>query len=224
MLYVTDAKKPYHRLPDLNPAPSPAGPTTIPPYQPPIEVAIDPEKIDKTPSRKLSIEDAAVNVGVGSDQTFLSNSYLVLRRQPRRPQGHRPDPVGLVVRRLRADVPRPLQAPAEGHPGLLQRATTSSRRTRTPARSSARATPTSSSAATPSRLSAQSLLPPRGQRRLPVAQVRRLPRLGQHRRRLGHRLHPDAEQLPDVRRQARRRHDRVPGIRPDLRAAGCRSA
>ena len=78
MLYVTDAKKPYHRMPDLNPAPSPAGPTTIPPYQPPIEVAIDPEKIDKRPSRALSIEDAAVNVGIGSDQTFLSSSYIVL--------------------------------------------------------------------------------------------------------------------------------------------------
>jgi hypothetical protein len=78
MLYVTDAKKPYHRMPDLNPAPSPAGPTTIPPYQPPIEVAIDPEKIDKRPSRGLSIEDAAVNVGIGSDQTFLSSSYIVL--------------------------------------------------------------------------------------------------------------------------------------------------
>ena len=78
MLYVTDAKKPFHKLPDLNPAPSPAGPTTIPAYQPPIEVAIDPEKIDKRPSRQLAIEDAAVNVGVGSDQTFLSNSYIVL--------------------------------------------------------------------------------------------------------------------------------------------------
>ena len=54
-LYVTDAKKPYHRSsPELNPAPSPAGPTTIPPYQPSIEVSIDPEKIDKKPSRKLS--------------------------------------------------------------------------------------------------------------------------------------------------------------------------
>ncbi len=41
-------------------------------------MAIDPEKIEKTPSRKLSIEDAAVNVGIGSDQTFLSSSYIVL--------------------------------------------------------------------------------------------------------------------------------------------------
>ena len=77
MLYVTDAKKPFHRLAELNPAPSPAGPTTIPPYQPPIEVSIDPEKIDKKPSRKLILEDAAINVGLSADQTFLSNTYLV---------------------------------------------------------------------------------------------------------------------------------------------------
>ncbi|HWZ86077.1 MAG TPA: hypothetical protein VN032_07750, partial [Thermoanaerobaculia bacterium] len=77
MLYVTDAKKPFHRLAELNPAPSPAGPTTIPPYQPPIEVSIDPEKIDKRPSRKLILEDAAINVGLAADSTFLSSTYLV---------------------------------------------------------------------------------------------------------------------------------------------------
>jgi WD40-like Beta Propeller Repeat len=76
MLYVTDAKKPYHKLAELNPAPSPAGPTTIPPYQPPIEVSIDPEKVDKRPSRKLTLEDAAINVGLSADQVFLSNTYL----------------------------------------------------------------------------------------------------------------------------------------------------
>ena len=77
MLYVTDAKKPFHKLAELNPAPSPAGPTTIPPYQPPIEVSIDPEKIDKKPSHKLTLEDASINVGLSADQVFLSNSYMV---------------------------------------------------------------------------------------------------------------------------------------------------
>ncbi|HTR02065.1 MAG TPA: hypothetical protein VMN82_02630 [Thermoanaerobaculia bacterium] len=76
MLYVTDAKKPYHQLAELNPAPSPAGPTTIPPYQPPIEVSIDPEKIDKKASRKLMLEDASINVGLSADQVFLSNTIL----------------------------------------------------------------------------------------------------------------------------------------------------
>ena len=77
MLYVTDAKKPFHKLVELNPAPSPAGPTTIPPYQPPIEVSVDPEKVDKKPSRKLILEDASIQVGLSADQTFLSNTYLI---------------------------------------------------------------------------------------------------------------------------------------------------
>ncbi len=75
-LYVTDAKKPYQKLAELNPAPSPAGPTTIAPYQPAIEVAIDPEKIDKKPSRKLFLENAQILAGVGADGRFISNTYL----------------------------------------------------------------------------------------------------------------------------------------------------
>src|SRR5262249_56193378 len=39
MLYVTDAKKPFHNLPQLNPPPSPPGPTPIPPYHPPIHLS-----------------------------------------------------------------------------------------------------------------------------------------------------------------------------------------
>ena len=76
MLYVTDAKKPFHHLAELNPAPSPAGPTTIPPYQPPIEVSIDPEKIDKKAGHKLQLEDASINVGLTADSVFLSNTIL----------------------------------------------------------------------------------------------------------------------------------------------------
>jgi len=76
-LYVSDAKKPFKKLAELNPAPSPAGPTTIAPFQPSIEVSVDPEKIQKKPSRKLVLEDAQVLAGVASDQTFLSNTVLV---------------------------------------------------------------------------------------------------------------------------------------------------
>ena len=76
-LYVSDAKKPYRKLADLNPAPSPAGPASIAPFQPSIEVSIDPEKIQKKPSRKLILEDAQILAGVASDQTFLSNTFLV---------------------------------------------------------------------------------------------------------------------------------------------------
>ena len=76
-LYVTDAKKPFRKLAELNPAASPAGPTTIPPFQPSIEVTLDPEKISKKPSHKLILEDANVGVGYSSDQQFLSNTYLI---------------------------------------------------------------------------------------------------------------------------------------------------
>jgi len=75
-LYVNDAKKPFRKLAELNPAPSPAGPTTIPAYQPAIEVSLDPEKVDKKPSRKLILENAQVIAGLGSDQTFLTNTIL----------------------------------------------------------------------------------------------------------------------------------------------------
>lgn len=75
-IYVNDSKKPYKKLAELNPAPSPAGPATIPPFQPSIEVSLDPEKIVKKPSRKLFLENAQVIAGLASDQTFLSNTIL----------------------------------------------------------------------------------------------------------------------------------------------------
>ena len=74
-LYVTDSKKPYRKLAELNPAPSPAGPATIAPFQPSIEVAIDPEKVTKT-SHKLFLEDAQILAGLASDGQFLSNTIL----------------------------------------------------------------------------------------------------------------------------------------------------
>jgi hypothetical protein len=75
-LYVTDAKKPYRKLAELNPAPSPAGPTTIAPYRPAIEVAVDPEKIQKRAGHKLYLENAQILVGFGADNQILSNTFL----------------------------------------------------------------------------------------------------------------------------------------------------
>ena len=57
-----------------------------------------------------------------------------------------------------------------------------------------------------------------------VAQVRRVPDLDQHRQGQRRSSIPTPEQLPDVRRQAHRRHGRVPELRADLRAGACRSA
>jgi len=76
-LYIADARKSVRRLPDLAPAISPAGPESLRPFQPAIEVAVDPEKIKPRGSRKLQLEDAQVVAGVNTDQTFVSNTVLV---------------------------------------------------------------------------------------------------------------------------------------------------
>lgn len=76
-LYIADAKKSVKRLAELAPAVSPAGPESEAPFQPAIEVAIDPEKIRPRVSRKLQLEDAQVVAGVNTDQTFVSNTILI---------------------------------------------------------------------------------------------------------------------------------------------------
>jgi hypothetical protein len=76
-LYIADSKKSVRRLPDLAPAISPAGPESEAPFQPAIEVSIDPEKIKPRASHKLQLEDAQVVAGVNTDQTFVSNTVLI---------------------------------------------------------------------------------------------------------------------------------------------------
>jgi len=76
-LYIADSRKPYKRLNELAPIASPVGPGTITPYQPAIEVAVDPEKVTPKISHKLQLEDAQVVAGVNTDQTFVSNTVLV---------------------------------------------------------------------------------------------------------------------------------------------------
>jgi Tol biopolymer transport system component len=76
-LYIADSKKTVRRLPELAPAVSPAGPESEAPFQPAIEVSIDPEKIKPRASHKLQLEDAQVVAGVNTDQTFVSNTILI---------------------------------------------------------------------------------------------------------------------------------------------------
>jgi Tol biopolymer transport system component len=45
-------------------------------FVPPVEVAIDPEKIENTSGFKLFIDDVSVNAGVTSDQLFVSQSVI----------------------------------------------------------------------------------------------------------------------------------------------------
>jgi hypothetical protein len=76
-LYIADPKKPVRRLPDLSPEITPATPVQITPYEPAIEVSIDPEKVTSKPSHKLFLENAQVLAGLNSDQTFYSNTVLI---------------------------------------------------------------------------------------------------------------------------------------------------
>ncbi len=76
-LYIADAKKTVRRLPDLSPVPTPLPPGGAPPFEPAIQVSIDPEKIKDRESRRLRLEDAQVVAGVNTDQTFVSNTVLV---------------------------------------------------------------------------------------------------------------------------------------------------
>src|SRR5258708_18034492 len=47
-------------------------------FQPPVEVAVDPEKIEDTRGFKMFVEDVEVNAGVTSDQLFLSRSTIYM--------------------------------------------------------------------------------------------------------------------------------------------------
>ena len=49
----------------------------VAPYEPAIEVSIDPEKVTAKPSRKLYLENAQVLAGVNTDQTFYSDTVLI---------------------------------------------------------------------------------------------------------------------------------------------------
>ena len=76
-LYIADTNQPVRRLPELNPAPSPSAQPVETPYQPAIEVTVDPEKVSAKPSKKLQLEDAQVTAGINTDQTFVSNTILI---------------------------------------------------------------------------------------------------------------------------------------------------
>jgi hypothetical protein len=76
-LYLADARKPFKKLASLSPSPSPVGPQAAAHYTPTIEVSVDPEKVQRHPSRKLYIDNASVTVGVNTDNTLLSDSTLV---------------------------------------------------------------------------------------------------------------------------------------------------
>lgn len=77
-LFSTPTDKPLH----------PAEKTTLPsaplvaaariPFQPPVEVAVDPDKIERPKGFKLYIDDVQVNAGVSSDQLLVSRSVIYM--------------------------------------------------------------------------------------------------------------------------------------------------
>lgn len=76
-LYVADARKPWKRLDEkaLPPAPVISGATAG--FVPAIEVAVDPEKVDKSRFH-LFVDDVGAYAGVNSDGTFISSARISL--------------------------------------------------------------------------------------------------------------------------------------------------
>ncbi len=77
-LYSTTTDKPLHAAEKTT---LPSGPLlasgrTL--FQPPVEVTIDPEKIEKTGGFKLFIDDVEVNAGVTSDNLLVSRSVIYM--------------------------------------------------------------------------------------------------------------------------------------------------
>jgi Omp85 superfamily domain/WD40-like Beta Propeller Repeat len=77
-LFSTTTDKPLHpaEKTTLPSAPLEANARTA--FQPPVEVAIDPEKIEKAGGFKLFIDDVEVNGGVTSDQLLVSRSVIYM--------------------------------------------------------------------------------------------------------------------------------------------------
>jgi hypothetical protein len=77
-LYSTTTDKPLHAAEKttLPSAPLLASSRTL--FQPPVEVAIDPDKLDKPSGFKLFIDDVEVNAGVTSDNLLVSRSVIYM--------------------------------------------------------------------------------------------------------------------------------------------------
>ena len=74
-LYVADAKKPFRKLEEKALPPAAVKPGGVADFVPAVEVSIDPEKKAR-PKFKLFLENAGVQAGINSDQTFVSQIRL----------------------------------------------------------------------------------------------------------------------------------------------------
>jgi hypothetical protein len=77
-LFSTTTDKPIHEAEQTTLPSAPMAPEARTPFQPPVEVAVDPEKIEKAGGFKLFIDDVEVNGGVTSDQLLVSRSVIYM--------------------------------------------------------------------------------------------------------------------------------------------------
>lgn len=77
-LYTAPTDKPLHEAEKTVLPSSPMLPNERTSFLPPVEVAIDPEKVEKYGGFRLFIDDVQVNAGVNSDQTFVSRSVIYM--------------------------------------------------------------------------------------------------------------------------------------------------
>jgi Tol biopolymer transport system component len=77
-LYSTTTDKPLHAAEKVTIPSAPLSLAERPRFQPPVEVAIDPDKIEASHGFKLFVDDVEINGGVDSNQTFVSRSVIYM--------------------------------------------------------------------------------------------------------------------------------------------------
>ena len=77
-LFSTPTDKPLHEAEKTTLPSAPLTATSRPTFQPPVEVAIDEDKIDHPRGFKLFVDDVEVNAGVTSDQLLVSRSTIFM--------------------------------------------------------------------------------------------------------------------------------------------------
>ncbi|MDQ6799304.1 MAG: BamA/TamA family outer membrane protein [Acidobacteriota bacterium] len=77
-LFSTPTDKPLHAAEKTTLPSAPMTADSRPTFQPPVEVAIDEDKIDKPRGFKLFVDDVEVNAGVTSDQLLVSRSTIFM--------------------------------------------------------------------------------------------------------------------------------------------------
>jgi hypothetical protein len=77
-LFSAATDKPLHAAEKTQLPSAPLQANARPEFQPAVEVAIDPEKIERPHGFKLFVDDVEVNAGVSSDQLFVSRSVIYM--------------------------------------------------------------------------------------------------------------------------------------------------